>query len=99
MVPAIPRGKKDLHWTRAAIAFCGHIPGNSEALTQSPRGLLTQWLCPVNSLDVHEAWQVGPHQDDIATGILVGPVDATSLPVGPVDIGVKQSEAIWVLYW
>lgn len=74
-------------------------PRNPEALTQSPGGLLTQRLCPVNSLDVHEAWQVGPHQDDIAACVLVGPVDAAGLPVSPVDIGVKQSEAIWVLYW
>lgn len=61
-------------------------------------GLLTQWLGPVDSLDVHEAWQVGPHQDDIVASILVSTVDAPSLPVGPVDVGVKQGEAIWVLH-
>lgn len=61
-------------------------------------GLLTQWLGPVHSLDVHEAWQVGPHQDDIVASTLVSTVDAPSLPVGPVDIGVEQGEAIRVLH-
>lgn len=68
------------------------------ALMHSPMGPLTQWLCPVHSLDVHEARQVGPHQDDIAASSLVSTVDATGLPVSPVDIGVKQGEAIWVLH-
>lgn len=58
---------------------------------------LTQWLCPVHGLNVHEAWQIGPHQDDVAAGPLVGTVDAPGLPVSPVDIGVKEGEAIGVL--
>lgn len=56
-----------------------------------PGYLLTQRLCSVHGLDVHEAWQVGPYQDDIAAGTLVGTVDAAGLPVRPVDVGAKQS--------
>lgn len=55
-------------------------------------------MCPVHGLDVHEARQVGPHQDDIAASPLVGTVNAPGLPVSPVDIGVKQGEAIGVLH-
>ncbi|KAL0628518.1 hypothetical protein AAY473_001838 [Plecturocebus cupreus] len=57
-----------------------------------------RWLCPVHSLDVHEAWQVRPNKDDIAAGTLVSTVDAPGLPVSPVDIGAEQGEAIWVLH-
>ena len=69
-------------------------PESQRPLAHSPRGLLTQGLCPIHSLDVHEAWQVGPHQDDVAASPLVGTVDATGLPVSPVDIGAEQGEAI-----
>lgn len=75
------------------------IPSESQTLWLTDlEGLLTQWLCPVHSLDVHETWQVGPHQDDIAARTLVGTVDATGLPVSPVDIGFEQGKAIRVLH-
>lgn len=66
-----------------------HLP-TREQLTQGP--------CPVNSLNIHEARQVCPHQDDISTSVLVSPVNAASLPVSPVDIRVQQSEAIGMLH-
>jgi len=50
-------------------------------------------------LNVHKARQVCPHQDDIGTAVLVSPVNAASLPVGPIDVRVQQSEAIGVLHW
>lgn len=62
-----------------------------EQLTQGPR--------PINSLNVHEARQVCPHQDDVGTSVLVSPVNAASLPVSPVDVRVQQSEAIGMLHW
>lgn len=66
-------------------------PPTGEQLTQGP--------CPVNSLNIHEARQVCPHQDDISTSVLVSPVNAASLPVSPVDVRVQQSEAIGMLHW
>lgn len=64
-----------------------------------PTGVqLTQGPCPVNSLNIHEARQVCPHQDDISTSVLVSPVNAASLPVSPVDVRVQQSEAIGMLH-
>lgn len=59
---------------------------------------LTQGPCPVNSLNIHEARQVCPHQDDISTSVLVSPVNAASLPVSPVDVRVQQSEAVGMLH-
>lgn len=76
---------------------------SSEGLShhqQPPTGeQLTQGPCPVNSLNIHEARQVCPHQDDISTSVLVSPVNAASLPVSPVDVGVQQSEAVGMLHW
>lgn len=63
------------------------------------REQLTQGPCPVNSLNIHEARQVCPHQDDISTSVLVSPVNAACLPVSPVDVRVQQSEAIGMLHW
>lgn len=63
------------------------------------REQLTQGPCPVNSLNIHKARQVCPHQDNISTSVLVSPVNAASLPVSPVDVRVQQSEAIGVLHW
>lgn len=67
-----------------------HLPAG-EQLTQRP--------CPVNSLNIHEARQVCPHQDDIGTSVLVSPVNAAGLPVSPVDVGVQQREAVGMLHW
>lgn len=58
---------------------------------------LTQGPLPVHSLDVHQARQVGSHRDGVGPGVLVGPLDAAALPVGPVDVGPQQGQAVRVL--
>lgn len=58
---------------------------------------LTQRPLPVHSLDVHQARQVGSHRDGVGPGVLVGPLDAAALPVGPVDVGPQQGQTVRVL--